>query len=356
MLRYVDPITGKQKSRSAGTSNWRDAEREAAKWERDLASGQYQKSSRLSWSEFRERYELEKLNSLSDHTAAATGTAFNHLERIVDPKNLAVLDEVTLSRFQAALRGTGMEETSIATHLRHLRAALNWAVSMRLIGALPRIAMPKRARARKLMRGRPLNEQEFAKLLEVVPLVRDHDAESWRRFLTGLWLSGLRLTESVILSWDHEQPFIIDLEGRHPRFRIYGEAEKGGKDRYLPMTPDFAEFALRTPREQRCGLVFRLPSNCGRQLQSVSVGRIVSEIGEKAGITVNAASGKFASAHDLRRSFGTRWAKRLKPATLKLLMRHESIETTMKYYVDQDADDVADDLWGSYGTASTTSN
>jgi hypothetical protein len=26
-------------------------------------------------------------------------------------------------------------------------------------------------------------------------------------------------------------------------------------------------------------------------------------------------------------------------------MRHESVETTMKYYVDQDADDVSDQLW-----------
>ena len=31
-------------------------------------------------------------------------------------------------------------------------------------------------------------------------------------------------------------------------------------------------------------------------------------------------------------------------------MRHKSIETTMKYYVGQDADDVADELWAEYGT------
>ncbi len=47
---------------------------------------------------------------------------------------------------------------------------------------------------------------------------------------------------------------------------------------------------------------------------------------------------KYASAHDLRRSFGTRWASRVKPTTLQLLMRHESIETTLKYYVAQDTD------------------
>ena len=76
--------------------------------------------------------------------------------------------------------------------------------------------------------------------------------------------------------------------------------------------------------------------------------RVISAIGKKAGVIVNKTTGKYASAHDLRRSFGTRWASRVKPATLQLLMRHRSIETTLKYYVDQDADDVADELWRAY--------
>ena len=73
-----------------------------------------------------------------------------------------------------------------------------------------------------------------------------------------------------------------------------------------------------------------------------------ANIGKRAGVVVNKAEGKYASAHDLRRSFGTRWAGRVKPATLQLLMRHKSIETTLKYYVAQDADDVADELWKGY--------
>ena len=56
---------------------------------------------------------------------------------------------------------------------------------------------------------------------------------------------------------------------------------------------------------------------------------------------------KYASAHDLRRSFGSRWAPKVKPATLQRLMRHASIETTMAYYVDLDADDLAAELWAA---------
>ena len=71
---------------------------------------------------------------------------------------------------------------------------------------------------------------------------------------------------------------------------------------------------------------------------------------------VNKADGEFASAHDLRRAFGTRWAGKIKPATLKLLMRHADIATTMNYYVAQDSDDMADELWAGYKLATSGKN
>ena len=41
------------------------------------------------------------------------------------------------------------------------------------------------------------------------------------------------------------------------------------------------------------------------------------------------------------------------PAVLQRLMRHASIETTMKYYVDLEADELADGLWDDYGEGRT---
>lgn len=90
------------------------------------------------------------------------------------------------------------------------------------------------------------------------------------------------------------------------------------------------------------------------------VSRIISGIGKKAGIVVSTNpkthTVKYASAHDLRRSFATRWASRVKPPTLMLLMRHEVIETTLKYYVAQDADDVASELWREHKCSPVLSN
>jgi integrase len=54
---------------------------------------------------------------------------------------------------------------------------------------------------------------------------------------------------------------------------------------------------------------------------------------------------KYASTHDLRRSFGTRWSRRVMPAVLKDVMRHSDISTTMKYYVRGNAQVTAAELW-----------
>ena len=41
------------------------------------------------------------------------------------------------------------------------------------------------------------------------------------------------------------------------------------------------------------------------------------------------------------------------PAVLRRLMRHKDISTTLKYYVDQDVEDIAADLWAAYRKSNT---
>jgi integrase len=54
---------------------------------------------------------------------------------------------------------------------------------------------------------------------------------------------------------------------------------------------------------------------------------------------------KHATAHDLRRAFGFRWALRVLPPVLMELMRHESIQTTMQFYVGRNAAIAAREAW-----------
>src|SRR5258708_40366965 len=59
---------------------------------------------RITWDEFRQRYDDEKLASLSANSREATNAAFNHLEAIVNPHRLSALSSEQLSLFQAGLR------------------------------------------------------------------------------------------------------------------------------------------------------------------------------------------------------------------------------------------------------------
>ena len=108
------------------------------------------------------------------------------------------------------------------------------------------------------------------------------------------------------------------------------------------------------------GLVFGIEGPItGKPLSTKRASRYISAIGAAAKVIVAQDGGrtkfdketgkvitvpKFAGAHDLRRAFGTRWSKRVMPAVLKQLMRHRSIETTMSFYVEHNADDVLADL------------
>jgi integrase len=100
------------------------------------------------------------------------------------------------------------------------------------------------------------------------------------------------------------------------------------------------------PDSDRHGLVFGIYGKSGQPLSTKRASRYVSAIGKAANVVTNKAEGRFATAHDLRRSFGSRWARKVQPAILQKLMRHSSIKTTMAYYVDFAAEDIGDMLRG----------
>lgn len=59
----------------------------------------------------------------------------------------------------------------------------------------------------------------------------------------------------LALRWRPPGGLVADSSGRRPMMVIQPEAEKGGRDRLLPVAPDFAEFLEATPKaglQARC--------------------------------------------------------------------------------------------------------
>lgn len=393
IMYYDDPVTSRRVTRSTKQTTEKAAEKVAAKWEDDLQNGRFRAASKFTWESFRLRYEAEVLPSLAGNTRRVITSVFSAIERICRPEKLSSLTADRLSFFQSELRRgdpaakrEAVSEATVRTYLAHLRSAMKWAADLGFIHEVPKMKMPKRAKGSKMMKGRPITGEEFERMLVKVEAgllaaatknkpkrparttlpaeyaaSRAQDrcdaaiaaAPSWRRLLRGLWLSGLRLGEALNLYWDRTDRLHVDLSGRRPMFRIRAELEKGNQDRILPMTPDFAEFLAETPPEERRGPIFSpIAASNGRPNRDlVWVSKVISAIGEAAVVKVdtNPISGKvkFASAHDLRRSFGARWAPRVMPVVLQELMRHESISTTLRYYVGQNAEATADAIWAA---------
>lgn len=266
---------------------------------------------------------------------------------------LKQVNEQRLIQFRAKLekrknqKGEPIAKETIAAHLRNMRAALNWAQDAALINKAPKIRMPKLTKGSRA-KGRAITREEFDRMIDVAEksLLPERLAE-WRFFLFGLWWSGLRLGEALELSWDEWADAIsVDLSGEYGMFQIPGEAEKGGRNRLLPMAEEFEEQLRAVPEGERTGLVFnpaKVKPGCEGRASQDTCCRFITSLGKRVGVVVDRKgdSIKFASAHDLRRSFGVRWASRLPASELQQLMRHESITTTMTYYIEQDANRLA---------------
>ena len=294
-------------------------------------------------------------------------SVFNVFEDAIAPQRLRDVTEQALSRYEAELRRRGRSVQTIKTHLAHLQASLNWAAEQKLIPKAPKVRMPKRARKSNIAKGRPITLEEFERILEAVSGVLypsnpdnpvkitpdESKVESWKWLLWGMWWSGLRLSEAIDLHWTAESRIRpIALDSRAPKLAIPADRQKSNRDEISPMAPELAEMLRRVPKDEQTGFVFDprpRRARYGDRLTSKRVSEIISDIGSSACVRVSDT--KSASAHDLRRSFGDRWSRRVLPQMLKQMMRHESIETTLKYYALADADRAAADIWEAYKNA-----
>lgn len=296
-----------------------------------------------TWPGFCERFEEEYLAKRREKTRKAWGTARRRFEAICSPVLLIDVNHSAISRFETELRKK-LSPASVDSYLRMLKVALREAQRL-----YPEYTPPEIATEKHDAGGRPLTDEEFDAMVNIVEsVVGAEHAPSWRELLRGLVNSGLRLGQAIRLSWELTEPIHVDMATKELVIRKAGH--KGKREQRIRMVPDF--MAVLNRRPERKGRVFRpmvepkVFEEGGARHVSASlntIGEKIALFGRKAGIVTgvrlqHTKEGtkevpRYASAHDLKRTFARRQLDLgIPPDVVAKMCQHSTFDTTWHSY------------------------
>lgn len=362
-VRYHCPVEGREVRISVGSRDEREAEALKRRIESQLILGQPPTGTakppagpEMDWQDFREQYRVLHLAMLREKSAADAESRLDVSERIMKPRLLKDMAEPNvLQRLQTRLlageecsRRRPRSPFTVKSYMTCVTGALNWAHLQGWLPSTVRVAKVKTPKC-SAMKGRPISEEEFQRMLDATPeVVGTEAAASWEYLLRGLWESALRIDEIMHLSWDEPGTIRpIWSEGEYPTLEFPALLQKNNADQTIPLLPQFEALLLETPTDWRNGWCFQ-PESLQRKIGRRSrhgrpnadwIGKVISRIGEAAKVIVTPVNeakmrpAKFASAHDLRRSCGERLRNAgVPPLVISRVLRHASWETTQKHY------------------------
>ena len=359
-LRYTDPDTKKEVRISTGTLDETEALEQKKTLEAKLLLGMDAKPKKraggphMDWDVFRDRYRELQLNGLRKKSIDAAESRLDICERVLKPKTLSdMANPEALHELQSKLlagaegKKSSRSPHTVKSYITALLTPLKWAHdTMGWLPSIPRVRKPKVSKRRQ-MKGRAICAEEFEKVLGKIKDVVGAEAEpSWEFTLRGLWNSSLRIEELMHMHWSDERYIVPKWhKGTLPVLTIPATMQKNDTEESIPLLPWLEALLLETPKSQRFGwcfnpvsLQFKLGRRARHQRPSAEwVSKIISRIGEKAGVVVQPAKGdgkpKFVSAHDLRRSCAERLASAGVPEReIAKVLRHADVETTRKFY------------------------
>lgn len=201
---------------------------------------------------------------------------------------------------------------TIANHVIVLKRMFNLAYRWELIGRVPFISQPPKAR-----KAEHCSAEEIRRLFEV--------AGDWQPYLILAFHCGLRTGEIQALQWR-------DVSLSPPRIRVcraysYGvvKTPKSGKPREIPLSPESAEILERARQGRKPG-DFVVSGSEGQMITAGSIRGAVQRLVREAGIA------RHVSPHMLRHSFASHGLLRGVPLpVMQKWLGHSDISTTMIY-------------------------
>jgi len=328
---WIDPDR-RRRSKRIGSKSM--AEKYRKKIEGQLAAGTYENVRRVSWRDFRKRYETDILSRLKPRSRTDASAALRHFERIIKPATVAAIKTAHIDTFRArrALEagkkpGSVLSPSTVKKELSSIRAAMNKAKDWEYIAKTPKFDRVKVPEADP----RPVTREHFEAMYQAADVATMPGRTSyspgdwWRAIFMFAVTTGWRKDE--ILEFRRE-----DLDLETGRIVTRAQANKGGRDDvdYLP-EPTLAHLRLIRGFDP---VVFPWPH--ANQTFDAEFHRIQRAAGIHLPCIIQqehecTPTCHTYGMHDVRRMYATENADRLPLPVLQKKMRHRDISTTMRY-------------------------
>ena len=177
----------------------------------------------------------------------------------------------------------------------------------------------------------------FLTLIDASPTLK------WKVFLSLLYTTGLRLDEARHLTWadiDFEQAIVRVSAKRNSKSLVPWEP-KDHEIRHIPLCQEMT--GLLTQRQEkapeRVPYVFLTAERYAHVMELVGKGKwsqekdLINNVLRSLKVIRRRAGISHCTIHDFRRSCITNWARQLPAPVVQKLAGHDSLETTMKYYI-----------------------
>lgn len=368
-------VDGVDRQRRCHGRTQRARETERAKLEQKLNH----ESEETTWAELWDLFRLDHLSQRSDSHAGKCKMMHRRLARVVDPKErvgkgeipgkrirCATIDRKAILRVQADMKRSDVEPSTIKSNMATLWAMISWGQDEELIPEFRRPRKRKGKQEKQLTgksKGRPLSGEEIDRLIDAIPhCIKDYERDvEFVNAVHVMRLIGMRLTECWLFSWEPMEgthyPVMLDSDSAAIEF---SNVQKSGVSSTVPLSPAAADW-LRDLYSRRQGAtwVCRTVGAKGEHQTPNRLGRVISAAGKRAGIVVkrfrkkDGEKIKFASAHDLRRTFATNaFTDRLRrleaiEGTQKLT-RHADVQTLVEHYLDAPTPQLIHNLSGGF--------
>jgi integrase len=326
-LRYWelqrDGKTWKERWRSTKTTVKKEAETLRRRLERELDEGKLQ-DEEMRWEDFSVEFLDKHAGRKAPTTQLAYRLCLEMVGKTVKPRYVSSVTTSLLEDFANARLKDGVKEPTVNKELRHLKAALRWALRRGYLKAVPDFsgvfirtdAQPPVA----------ISEDDFVtiiKALESPKLKLEHRSKGWwRTFLYLAYYLGLRRGELVGLTWNRVR---FDTQ----EINIAAQTSKGRKHRVLPLHPALANILKRWQEEQKA-------SESGAEVLPWHHDTYRSLYDDWHAI--QSAAGIKEGEHYVPKDFRSSCASELiragvPTAVVKDMLGHQHITTTERYYI-----------------------